>query len=86
VERTTGVLKEAFIKLSKAAEEKGLNNQSAPPSPKNMETTKRPTNSRMLKVDDQEFERVREFRHLESSLAGDNNITIEMKQGILMTN
>jgi hypothetical protein len=29
---------------------------------------------------------VREFRHLESSLAGDNNITIEMKQGILMTN
>jgi hypothetical protein len=44
-----------------------------------MEVTERPSDSRMLKVDDQEFERVREFKYLRSTLIGDNNITIEIK-------
>jgi hypothetical protein len=46
-----------------------------------MEVTKRPFNSRMLEVDDQEFERVREFKYLGSTLAEDNNIIthIEVK-------
>jgi hypothetical protein len=33
-----------------------------------MEVTKRPTNSKMLKVDDQEVERLREFKYLASTL------------------
>jgi hypothetical protein len=58
--RTTGVLKEAIINLSKAAKELGLiiNLQKT----KYTEVTKRPTNSKMLKVDGREFERVREFK------------------------
>jgi hypothetical protein len=45
-----------------------------------MEVTKRPSNSRMLKVDDQEFESVRECKCLEITIMEDNNITIEIKQ------
>jgi hypothetical protein len=45
-----------------------------------MEVTIGPTNSRMLKVDDQEFERVREFKYLGSTLTDDKGITIEMKE------
>jgi hypothetical protein len=45
-----------------------------------MEVTKRPSNSRMLKGNDQKFERVREFEYLGSTLMEDNNITIEIKQ------
>jgi hypothetical protein len=44
-----------------------------------MEVTKRLSNSRMLKVDDQEFERVREFKCLGATVAKVNNITIEIK-------
>jgi hypothetical protein len=51
VGRTTAVLKEAIIILSKAAKETGLNNQSA----KKLKTWK--SNSRILKVHGQEFER-----------------------------
>jgi sorting nexin-29 len=53
VERNIGVLKEAIKNLSKAAKELGLtiNLQKN----KYMEVTKKPTNLRMLKVDDQEF-------------------------------
>jgi hypothetical protein len=34
----------------------------------------------MLKVDEQEFERVREIKLLRSTLTADNSITIETKQ------
>jgi hypothetical protein len=34
----------------------------------------------MLKVHDQEFERVREFKYLGSILKEDNNFAIEIKQ------
>jgi hypothetical protein len=43
------------------------------------------SNSRMLKVGDLEFERVREFKYLGSTLIEDN-IAIEIKQRIVMTN
>jgi hypothetical protein len=46
-----------------------------------MEVTKRLINSRMLKVDDQEFERMREFALME-----DNNITFEITRRIVMAN
>jgi hypothetical protein len=42
--------------------------------------TKRPANSGMLKVDDQEFERAREFICLGSTPTDDNNITVKIKQ------
>jgi hypothetical protein len=42
------------------------------------EVNKKPFNSWMLKVDDQKFERVREFKYLRSTLTEDNNITIEL--------
>jgi hypothetical protein len=42
-------------------------------------------NSRMLEVDDQEFERrVREFKYLGSTLREDNNFTIEIIQRVVM--
>jgi hypothetical protein len=50
-----------------------------------MEVTKKPSNSRMLKVDDQEFERMRELRYLESALKEDN-VTIEIKQIVIVAN
>jgi flagellar basal body rod protein FlgB len=84
VGRTTGVLKEAIRNLSIAAKEVGLTNNLQ--NNNYMEVTKRPTNSRMLKVDDQEFEKVREFKYLGSTLTEDNNITIEIKQRIVMAN
>jgi hypothetical protein len=51
-----------------------------------MEVTKKLINLRMLKVDDQEFERVREFKYLRSTLTEDNNITIEIKLRTVMAN
>jgi hypothetical protein len=40
----------------------------------------------MLKVDDQEFGKVREFNYLGSTLTEDNNVIIKIKQSILMAN
>jgi hypothetical protein len=40
----------------------------------------------MLKVDGQEFERVRDFRYLGSTLTEDSNINIEIKQRIVVAN
>jgi hypothetical protein len=37
-------------------------------------------------VDDQEFERVRDFKYLGPTLTEDNNITIEIKLRIVMAN
>jgi hypothetical protein len=73
---TTGVLKEAIRNFSKSAKEMGLtiNLQNT----KYMEVTKRPTNSRKLKVDDQEFERLTELKYLESTLTEDNKIITEI--------
>jgi hypothetical protein len=39
-----------------------------------MEVTKRPSDLRMLKVDDQEFETVREFKYLGSTLTEDMSL------------
>jgi hypothetical protein len=50
------------------------------------EVTKRQSNSRTLKVDGQEFERVRELKYLRSTLTEDNDITTEIKQSIVMGN
>jgi hypothetical protein len=51
-----------------------------------MEVTKMPSDSKNLKVDDQEFESVREFKYLGSTQIEDNNITTEIKQRIVMAN
>jgi hypothetical protein len=40
----------------------------------------------MLKVYNEEFERVRDFRYLAHILTEDNNISIEIKQRIVMAN
>jgi hypothetical protein len=53
---------------------------------KYMEVTKRPPDSRILKVDGQEFERVRELKYLGSTLAENNNITTEIKQRTVTAN
>jgi hypothetical protein len=45
-----------------------------------MEVRERQYNSRMLKVDEQEFERQRELKLLRSTVTGDNGFTIETKQ------
>jgi hypothetical protein len=76
-------MKEAIINLSKVVKERGLNNHIA--KTKCMEVTKRPSNSRMLKVDDQKFERVREFKYLGSALTEDI-VTIEIKQRTVVAN
>jgi hypothetical protein len=49
-----------------------------------MEATKRPTNTEKLKVDDQEYERVKEFKYLGTVLTEDNDITTEIKQRIIV--
>jgi hypothetical protein len=59
VERTAGVLKEVIRNLSKETKEMGRIINLIKLC---MEVTKRPRNSRMVKADDQEFERVREFK------------------------
>jgi hypothetical protein len=42
-----------------------------------MEVTKRPTNT---KTDDQEYDRVKEFKYLGTVLTEDNDITTERKE------
>jgi hypothetical protein len=84
VGRNIGVLKETVKNLSKAEKEMGLTINLH--KTKYMGETKKPTNLRMLKVDEQEFERVREFKYLVSTLTEDNNITIEIKLRIVMAN
>jgi hypothetical protein len=37
-------------------------------------------------VDDQEFERVKEFKYLGSTVTEDSDITVEIKQRIIMVN
>jgi hypothetical protein len=51
-----------------------------------MEATEISSNSRMFKVNDQEFERARELKYLGSTITEDNKITTEIKQRILMAN
>jgi flagellar basal body rod protein FlgB len=84
VGRTVGVLKEATTNLIKAAKEMGLTINMQ----KTMYTdvTKLRTNTRMLRVDDQEFERVRDLKYLGYVTTDDNNTSIEIKQRILMAN
>jgi hypothetical protein len=53
---------------------------------KYIEVTKRPTTTRMLRVDDQEFERVRDIKYLGSIITDDNNTSTETKQRIIMAN
>jgi hypothetical protein len=62
---TTGVLTKAIINLSKAAKEMGLTMNL--PKTKYMTVTKQPSYSKMLKMDDQEFQRAREFKLLGST-------------------
>lgn len=83
VGRAKSVLKEAIINLSKTVKEIGLtiNLQEA----KYLEVTKRPTNLRMLEMDDQQFEGVRAYKYLGSTVTEESNITIEIEQRILMT-
>lgn len=51
-----------------------------------MTATKRQSNSKMLKVDDQDFERVRGFKELGSTTTEDNNVAIEIKQRAVIAN
>ena len=53
---------------------------------KYMEVTKRPTNTKMLKIDNEEYERVKEFKYLGTVLTEDYYTTTEIKQWIIMTN
>jgi hypothetical protein len=41
---------------------------------------------KIITLDDQEFERPREFKYLGSTVIEDSGITIEIKQGIVMAN
>lgn len=53
---------------------------------KYMEVTEKPSNSRMLKANDQEIERVRELKYIGPTRTEDNRIITEIKQRNLMTN
>jgi hypothetical protein len=74
--RNTGVLIEAIINLSKAAEETGL--IISLQKTKYMEVIKRLSNSRLLKVNDQKFEIVKEVSYLGSIVTKENNIIVEI--------
>jgi hypothetical protein len=47
---------------------------------KYMVVTKRPTNTKMLKIDNQEYERVKEFKYLGTVLTEDYYTTTKIKQ------
>jgi hypothetical protein len=84
VGRTTDVLKEAIMNLSKVTKEIGLaiNLQKT----KYMEVTKWPSNPRILKVDGQESERVRKLKYLGSTVTEDDDNAVEIKQRIATAN
>jgi phosphohistidine swiveling domain-containing protein len=42
---------------------------------KYMEVTRKPTNNKMLNFDDQEYERVKEFKYLATIVTEENDIT-----------
>jgi hypothetical protein len=44
---------------------------------KYMEMTRKPTKNEMLKLDDQEYERVKEFKYLGTIVTEDNDTTTE---------
>jgi hypothetical protein len=46
---------------------------------KYMEETRKPTKNKMLKFDDQEYERVKEFKYLATIETENNYITAEIK-------
>jgi sorting nexin-29 len=84
VGRSTYALKETMKKLMKAAQVMGLtvNMQKT----KYMEVTKRPRNTKLLVIGNQQYERVKEFKYLGITLTEDNNISTEIKQRIIMAN
>jgi hypothetical protein len=47
---------------------------------------KKPTNTKLLKIDDQEYEWVKGFKYLETVLTEYNDITTEIKQRRIMAN
>jgi len=47
---------------------------------------KKPTNTKNLKLYDQEYERVKEFKYLGTNLTEDNDILTEIQQRIIMDN
>jgi hypothetical protein len=54
------------------------------PKTKYFEVNKQPTNTEMLKLDSQEYERVKEFKYLRTIFTEENDITTEIKQLIIM--
>jgi hypothetical protein len=83
VGRSTDALRETLKKLMKAAQVMGLtvNMQKT----KYMEVTKRPTNTKMI-IGNQQYERVKEFKYLGTTLTADNDISTEIKQRIITAN
>jgi hypothetical protein len=69
-------------KLMKAAQVMGLtvNMQKR----KYMEVTKRPTNTKMLLIGNQQYGRMKEFKYLGTTLTEDNGISTEIKQRIII--
>jgi len=84
VGRSIEALKEIMKKSMKTAQVMGLtiNMQKT----KYMEVTKKPTNAEMLKTDDQEYGKVKEFKYLGTILTEDNDMTTEIKHQITIAN
>jgi hypothetical protein len=51
-----------------------------------MEMTKRPTNTKIIVIGNWQYERVKEFKYLGTTLTEDNDINTESKQRIIMAN
>jgi hypothetical protein len=69
-------------KLTKATQVMGLTVSMR--KTKYMEVTKRPTDSKRIVIGNQQYERVKEFRYLRTTLTEDNNISTEIKQRIIV--
>jgi hypothetical protein len=82
--RSIEALKKTIKKLMKAAQVMGLtiNLQKT----KYMEVTKKPTNTEMLKNDDHEYGREKEFKCVGTILIEYNDITTEIKHQITVAN
>jgi hypothetical protein len=53
---------------------------------KYMEVTKNPPDTKMLKIENQEYEMIKEFNYLGTILTEDNDVTTEINQRVIMAN
>jgi hypothetical protein len=84
IRRSERAVREAFENLERTAREMGLRVNEG--KTKYMEGTTRPTNQKVLKVKNYEFECVNEFKYLGTLVTNNNRISAEINHRIRIAN